>query len=83
MIEVRVTDVFVRASKRLIKMYVSFKDDYLRLVADLESNTVHAIVKKYPCLPGNGWRVPFTIIRRKPLSGWNCLCYFVISNIAI
>lgn len=56
MIEVRVTDVFVRASKRLIKMYVSFKDDYLRLVADLESNTVHAIVKKYPCLPGNGWQ---------------------------
>lgn len=48
MIEVRVTDVFVRASKRLLKMYVSFKDDYLRLVADLESNTVHAIVKNIP-----------------------------------
>lgn len=43
MIEVRASEIFIRVSKRLVKKYASFEDDYLQLVADLENNTAHAV----------------------------------------
>lgn len=41
--EVRASEIFIRVSKRLVKKYASFEDDYLYLIANLENNPAQAV----------------------------------------